>query len=181
MVAEGGKGQEIISWVGEAASQPAGTGRARPAQTRQNNPPAARQGTRPPPAEAPQPESAGDAQDDLNQQHEHAARLQNQTRQTQRPTAEQIEAEYELRVRELKIAMGRQMILCAIASDAAEIVAARHALKHGKEMTDERIQGIAMRMMIALGDRAGLLPSGNLDRWLPYEKKPQPSDNDGAA
>lgn len=170
VMAEGGKGEEMLSWVGEAASQPAEKGRNRKREGKA--PPTdkkeAKEGKAPPRSET----AAAPAQT--------TAHTGGRTPET----AEQIETRYSNAIRDMKILAGRHMMLAAIASDAAQVVADRHALKHGVAMSEERIQGIAMRIMIALGDRAITLPSNPIEKWLPFEapKAPQsvqPSDNDG--
>lgn len=163
VIAEGGKGEEVLTYVGEVAS---------PQERRRETPPRARRETQaPPPARETQRPPANPPRGET------AARQSKPADKSDTPEAR--EERYKVAIAEVKVAAGREMVLAAIASDAAEIVAERHMKKHGKPMSEERIQGIAMRMMISLSSRAGTLPSGHMEKYLPFEPKALPSDNDG--
>lgn len=153
VVAEGGPGEEILSYVGDAIADTAPSGKfLAPAPQRQKP-----QSTPPPPlegaTEAPAPAEA------------------------KKPDPEEY---YEKGITKVKQLIGRQMILAALSCEGAERVAIHFEKRHKKPLSDQRISGIAMRMMISLEGTIGTLPPGNLDKYLPIpqiETTPENGEN----
>lgn len=176
MMADGGKGEEVLSYIGEAQ---------RPERKKQERAPAADKGKKNPPPSNPPPPRNNQAANTSTAPAQTAEREPESAEQKEAHRLER-EANYMNALHECKVAAGRHTVLAAIASDAAETVAARHFKKFKKAMPEDRVQGIAMRIMISLDRLVGKLPS-NIDKYLPVEDKPaantstaQPSDNDGA-
>jgi hypothetical protein len=147
---EGGRGNEVLTYVGEAVAESAGKGKTTKAA----------------------PKSIKSKTEENPKARDEGSTHEEQPAQTS--DADRIHKQYEEAIRSMKLAAGKETVLCAIACDAAEIVAKRHEKKHGIRMTQERIQGIAIRIMIALAPKVASLPT-NLDKWLPVEKPEDPA------
>jgi hypothetical protein len=167
VMADGGKGEEVLSYIQQAQRQKLKKGaQGAGKQPPKSNPPPKRENA---PAA---PQVATDTTTAETPEVREARRLE-------------AEARYLKAIHEAKILAGRHTVLAAIASDAAEVVASRHFKKYAKAMPEDRIQGIAMRIMISLDRLVPTLPS-NLDKFLPHEAPNdktahQPADQDGAA
>ncbi len=151
VLAEGSKGAEILTYLGEAVAEDM------PKGTKLKKKPSA-----PPPERTPDP-----VQTPAPTHHQ----PEMQTREDDAlDTREKQKRDYQTAIHDMKIYVGRHTVLAAIATDAAEVVAARHERKYGKPMSEERVAGLAMRFMIACDRMVGKLPS-NLVDFLPVDKK----------
>lgn len=164
IIAEGGKGDEVLTYIGEAVPEDAPRGRMTRKPPVSMKARSKQSGTKPPP---------GDSKTD---EPEAAASHEKKPAESRTVSAADPVEFYRHHIKETKAFLGRQRNLALLCASAADSAAEEYKATHGQAWSAERVHGVTMAMFIE-SNRNGFgksLPTGEMSKYVPNAPKATP-------